>query len=426
MPKSITDIIPPSRRRAMENEGANPLPPSMGDMQAPPPPPPPPRYDSGMGSIDTGKRFPYAWVIAAVVVIAVSIGAVFLSGGAKVEVSPVVSPVSISGDFAATPSSGDLPFEVITVEQVGSKEVKAEGTENANDPAQGSVTVYNAQEKPQELIKNTRFQTPDGLIFRIRDSITVPAGSAAAPGELVVTVYADAGGESYNIGPSTFTLPGLAGSATFEKVYAKSSGSMAGGFTGQRPSVSAATREAQVPGIEESLRADLGASVAGRVPEGYVLVPGATFFSFSPMPDAAGDADSVKVQLQGSATAFVFPKDALAKAIAYRTIGAYAGQGVTLSSAEGLAFATPEGTVPSAGVQSLSFLLSGNAEIIWVIDSEKISGSIAGKTRDAARTLLASYPEIEKASLVLKPFWENTLPQDPAEIEVVIKTPERE
>jgi hypothetical protein len=377
-----------------------------------------------MGSIPgKRKKFPWGYAVAALVVIAVSVAAMFLTGGTKVTITPVVNAVAVNATLSATPSSGDLPFETVTVEQVGTKEVKAEGTVEANDAAQGQITIYNAQDKPQELIKNTRFETPDGLIFRIHDSVSVPAGTTDAPGHLDITAYADAGGASYNIGPSTFTLPGLKGGALYDKVYAKSTASMTGGFSGQRPSVGTATHDAAQGPIQESLKGDLATAVAGKVPDGYVLIPGAIFYTFSALPDAAGTADSVKIQVQGSATAYVFPKEALAEAIATQTVGSYAGQEVTLGSPDKLTFATPDGATPPDSADSISFLVSGNVNIIWVVDPTKIAGSIAGKSRDAAKTLLAGYPEIDHASLVLRPFWEGSLPSDPSKIEVVVETP---
>jgi hypothetical protein len=196
------------------------------------------------------------------------VGAIYAFSGAKVVVTPTTNVATVSGDFSATPSAGDLPFEVISVEKVGMQQVKAEGTENANDPSQGTITIYNGQEKPQELIKNTRFETSDGLIFRIHESVKIPAGTATAPGQLQVTAYADAGGEKYNVGPTTFTLPGLKGGASFTLVYAKSTGSMSGGFSGVRPSVSVKTREAQSATIQAGLDKDLKEEVATKIPEG--------------------------------------------------------------------------------------------------------------------------------------------------------------
>ncbi|HRH24033.1 MAG TPA: hypothetical protein PK109_00370 [Candidatus Paceibacterota bacterium] len=426
MPKTITDIIPPSRRRAMEEAGqsqayapASYQPPA--DM--PPMPPAPPRDTTPMGSMGRPRSsFPWRLATAAVVVVVIAIGAIYAFSGAKVTVTPTMNVATVGGEFTATPSAGELPFEVITVEKVGTQPVKAEGTENANDPSQGMITIYNGQEKVQELIKNTRFATPDGLIFRIHDSVKIPAGSPTAPGQLQVTVYADAGGEKYNIGPSTFTLPGLKGSAVYDLVYAKSTGSMSGGFSGVRPSVSGATRDAQASTIEAGLDKDLREEIGEKIPEGYILVPGAVFISYAQLPDAAGENNNVNVQEKGTANAFVFPKAALAKAIAYQSVGTYAGQPVTIESAERLTFAPKNGEAPVPGADSATFTLSGTVDITWVVDPAKISGSVAGKSRQAAQTILAGFPEVEKAVLSLKPFWAGEFPEDPAEIKVLVET----
>lgn len=382
----------------------------------------PPPYTPPQAPMREKKQFPMRWVVVAAVVAVGSIGVLFAFGGAKVEATPTMKTATVSGEFTATPSAGDLPFQVVTVEKIGSKEVKAEGTETANVPAQGTVTIYNAQNKVQELINNTRFETPEGLIFRIHESIKVPAGSTATPGELKVTVYADAGGSTYNIGPSTFGIPGLKGSATYDLVYARSTEPMTGGFTGERPSIAEAARQSQYQGMQAGLESDLRGDIGSQVPEGYVLLPGALFFSYVPQPDASGKSDVVSLQLAGTATAYVLPKEALARAIAFRSLGVYGGQPVTLQSSEGLTL-TPTG-VPS-GTDSFAFTLSGEADIAWIVDPSEIAGAIAGKSRDAAKTILAGFSELEEARLVLRPFWASTMPADPADIQVEVLAPKK-
>lgn len=414
MPKSLTDIIPPSRRRAMEG--------STAPASTPPPYVP---QGGGMKVGKARKRFPMGMLIAAVVVVLGAVGVLFAFGGAKVEATPVAKTASISGEFSATPSAGDLPFQVLSVDKIAAKEVKAEGTETANTPAQGTITIYNAQEKTQELIKNTRFETPDGLIFRIRDSVKVPAGTPTAPGQLQTTVYADAGGDKYNVGPSTFTLPGLKGGATYDLVYGRSTEPMTGGFSGTRPSVAEATRNTTYESMKAGLEADLRADIASRIPEGYALVPGSVFITNTAQPDASAKSDSVSLQLKGTANAFVFPKEALARAIAFRTLGVYGGQPVTLTSTDKLTL-TPTGDIPTPGAESFAFTLSGSTEIVWIVDTNEIAGAIAGKSRDAAKTILAGFSELAQAKLILKPFWAGTLPADPAEIKVEVLAPKAE
>ncbi len=401
-----------------------PIPPTMPSNPVPPPPSTPPYMSEPPYNDNDFKRpkkkggFPYGMALAALVVIAVAVGALYAFAGARVDITPTVNTTAVSGEFTATPSVGDLPFESVSVDKVASQSVPAEGTETANDPAQGTITIYNEQDSIQELIKNTRFESPDGLIFRIRDSVKVPAGSPASPGSLSVTVYADEGGEKYNIAASTFTLPGLSGSDLFDQVYARSTEAMIGGFSGTRPSVGEATRTAQYEAMKATLQADLMVALTEKVPEGYVFIPGSVSISYIAQPDAAGTSGTVNVMQKGSATAIIFPKDALAKAIAYRTIGAYTGQPVTLRSAEGLTLVPLEGETLAPGAESISFMLSGETSVVWVVDPTKVAGSIAGKERDSAEAILAGFPEVERAVLVIRPFWTGTLPQDPAEIEI--------
>lgn len=417
MPRTITDIVPPSRRRALENAEIT-QPDVATDI---PPTSVPPSDRPTMNDFKRPKKgFPYGVALAAVVIVAVSVGAMYAFAGAKVEITPTISTTAISGEFSATPSVGDLPFESVSVEKVVTLSLPAEGTQTANDPAQGTVTIYNTQTKTQELIKNTRFETPDGLIFRIHESVVVPAGSTAAPGSLDVTVYADAAGESYNVGPTTFTLPGLSGSALFDQVYARSTASMMGGFVGQRPSVSAATREAKLAEMNATLEGDLYAAINEKVPGDYVLVPGAAVLSYVAQPDQAGSGGTVTISTKGQATAIIFPKGSLAKAIAYKTLGTYLGEPVTLRDAAALRLTPMEGTVFAPGAETLSFTLTGEASVLWVVDEAKIRGAVAGKTRDAARTILAGLPEVDDGKLVLRPFWEGSLPQNPEKIEVKV------
>lgn len=425
MNRTITDIIPPSRRKAMEEGGSLPQAfPAAAPPAVPPPPPPPPRPLSDEPfSMDGGRRrFPLGTAAIVLAIVALCIGALYYFSGAEVKVAPTVNSAFVSGEFTAVAGSGDLPFEIVTVEKTAGTPVPAESTETANDPAQGEITILNAQPTPQTLIKNTRFETPEGLIYRIHDSVTIPAGSAAAPGTLKVTVYADAGGEAYNIGPTTFTLPGLAGSESFKLVTARSEGPMAGGFAGERASVGTATREAQDTKNRAALETSLREAMQEALPEGYILVPGASFISYTAAPDTAGRDNTVTVSTKGTMTAVVFPQGALAKAIAYKVVGSYAGQPISIPSAEGLTL-TPATEGAPVGLETFTFTLSGNTSLVWDIDPTRIAGAVAGKSREAAMTALSAFPEVASATLVLRPFWARSFPDDPADIEVSTAAP---
>lgn len=416
MQKNLNDIIPPSRRRAM-GDGTDV--PSYASSEAPAAPAERPAYARPQRPSRPVRKFPIGTAIAALAVILVSVGALFAFSGAEVNVTATENQTSVTGDFLATASGGDLPFEVLTVEKVATVSVASEGTETVNQSAQGTITITNAQDVPQQLIKNTRFETPDGLIFRIRDSVTVPKAANGTPGSLETTVYADATGDAYNVGPTTFTLPGLKGGATFTQVTASSKEAMKGGFAGPRPSVSAPTREGKATELRTKLESEIQDALADAIPEGYVLVPGASRVSYEPQPDAAAAGNNVEIGEKAVATAVVFPSGALAKAIAYQVVGSYTGQEVLLEDVKGLTL-TPVGDLPVPGTTEFAFALSGNTVIHWQVDKTKIAAAVAGKSRSSAETVLTGFPEVERAALVLRPFWSSSFPSDPAKIKVSV------
>lgn len=381
-----------------------------GGMPPPPPSSSRPAYDRPR------RKFPWGLVVAIVIILAVSVGALYAFAGARVEITPTSGEATISSEFTATAAAGELPFEVVSVDKIATQTVKAESTETVNEASEGTITVYNASDEKQTFVKNTRFETPEGLIFKAQDAVNIPAASGGTPGSVKITVYAEATGDKYNVGPTSFTLPGLKGGDLFTEVTAKSTEAMSGGFSGTRPSVSEATREKEYPKMQEALKTDLEKAVVEQVPQGYTLMSGATFVSFDPQPDTSSAAGSVEVRLKGTATAVIFPTDALAQAIAYKSLGVYAGEPVTLSGSDKLALTAP--TAPTGN--DFTFSLSGETKIVWTVEAERIAGAVAGKKRDAAQVILAGFPEVEKAVLVLRPFWAGAFPNDPAEIEVSV------
>ena len=361
------------------------------------------------------RRFPVGTALLALAII-VGCGLVFYSfSGAKVVVTPVTSVATVQTELTAYSDQGDLTFRSITVEKTATADIKATGISEVSEAAHGTISIHNAQATKQALIKNTRFQSADGLIFRIHDSIVVPAG-----GDLSVEVYADEPGDKYNIPATSFTVPGLKGSPAFTQVTAKSAGAMAGGFTGKRATAPQDVKDKTYASMQAQLTTELQKELAAKVPEGYVLVPGTSYPSYTPGPDTAKGADSVTLSEKGTITAVVFPEESLARAVSFKSIGTYDGSRVTFASVDSLTIQPKEATV-APDAPEYTFTISGSATVVWVIDAEKVAGAVAGKTRDSSEIALKSFLEVDQATLVLRPFWASSFPSDPKKIEVVVE-----
>ena len=353
-------------------------------------------------------------------VIGISLGTLFYFSSSKVEVTPSTVSAAIQSSFTATRESGNLPFKIISAQKIASQSVKSNGTKNVKSSASGTITIYNTQTKPQKLIANTRFATTAGLIFRIRTAVTVPAGTASKPGSTTTKVYADQEGSSFNIDPTSFTIPGFAGTPQAAQVYGRSTSDMTGGASGAVPGVDAVIEAQARSALIAALTPDLVASLNSQIPDGYVLLPGAattTYKSLVPTPSTT--AGQVDVREQGTVTAIVFPNAALASAIA-KSVSAlgYRDESVTLVSTDKLLLTAGTDAL-DAEVSSYSFILSGTFSLVYGIDQARIAAAIAGKTSSAAEVALSSYPEVKRAIIILRPFWRQTFPQDPASISVV-------
>lgn len=369
-------------------------------------------------------RFPYATLFGILIVIVASLGALFYFSSAEVDITPNTAQVAVQSSFTADKTTGALPFQVISSKKVATQSVQGSGTKTVNTAASGSITLYNTQSKTQRLIANTRFATPSGLIFRIHSAVTIPAGSASKPGSVTAIAYADQTGDSYNVGPTSFTVPGLAGTALANEVYARSTTAMTGGASGTIPVVDSATESSTTKTLSDALAPQLLADLQSQIPAGYIMLSGSASTSYVELtPSPSATTGMVDVKEEGTMNAVIFPSAALAEAVANSVDGLqYQGEPLTLASTSALAL-TSAG-VPDASATNFDFTLSGTASLIYTVDSSRIASAVAGKTRSAAEVALTNYPEVKRAVLILRPFWRNSFPADPSSVRVKILSPQ--
>ncbi len=137
-----------------------------------------------------------------------------------------VSVAVVSSDTLPTLSSPGVSGYLVSTELSDTSDVVIEGDgEEIPAPAEGTVTIYNNWSQVQPLAATTRLLSPDGVLFRIKDRVDVPAGGKLEN----VPVYADEAGPQGDIAPTTFTIPGL-WEGLQDQIYAESDTAMTGGL----------------------------------------------------------------------------------------------------------------------------------------------------------------------------------------------------
>ena len=120
---------------------------------------------------------------------------------------------------------------------------------------------------------------------------------------------------------------------------------------------------------------------------------------------------------KATATAVIFDKGALARAIVSQVIPDAVNDVVKITNLESFQFSYPN--TPSLDLNSnspINFNLSGEAQFVWVFDENKLKSDLLGLSKSDVNTLIASYPAISEAWIKTQPFWNQTIPKDPAKV----------
>ncbi len=391
--------------------------------------------DPDLASIDVidgnsvKRKRVFATTITALIIFGIGFFVNVLLGGAEVIVNPRMKDVSVQADITAytKPQVGELGYELLTLSDSGEKQVKATGKETVSLRSEGKIFVYNTKStSPQRLIKNTRFESADGLIFRIKESIEVPPVSKDAkgnlvPGSVVADVFADGTGEQYNLPPSRFTVPGLKGSEQFDAIYAESTAGFTGGFEGEKYIIDEKELDTAKQALHIELRDKLIARVQAERPAGFVLYDDAITFTYTSLPATEYGESLATIKEEARLQVPMFKEPEFATYLAEKSVPDYAGEPVTLFDPLTLTFAYTGATTSQSDIgqnSELEFTLQGTTKIVWEFDEKELQTALIGKKKTEATDVFSKYSSISHAQAEVRPFWKTSFPKTIDEIKI--------
>lgn len=377
----------------------------------------------------------YQFILTAIFLVALFTVGFFTLSKAEIAIWPKTENLSFSttftvdanattSNFSARVISGQLFQKDKTITQ----NFVASGRILKEEKAKGLIKVYNAYStSPQSLVVNTRFVSSDGKLFRSNKKITVPGGSYSGgklvPGEVEVEVTADQAGPEYNINPTTFSIPGFAGTDKYTKFYAKSSAAFTGGFSQQVSQVvkedltqakDSLSREAKDQCESDFVQALRSAEISPEYLYSEKAIQTEVLETFT-LAKAGDDVDNFNYQVKAESKTLIFPRKNFEDFVQQLLLSRIP-EGKTAYQ-ESLNVDIVTQTVNLAS-KKIVFSLTVSVKTYDQIDLAEFKASLENKTLEETKSFLASQSWMDRSEAKLWPFWVKKVPKNADKIEL--------
>jgi hypothetical protein len=362
--------------------------------------------------------------VIAVVVFIVSMMTVFAS--ATIYITPKSETVSVDTKIPCVKEveSDSVRYEIIKLAKSKSVSVQAAGEKAVEIKASGKIRIFNNfSTEPQRLIVRTRFESPEGLVYRIPESVIVPGktvkNGTETPGSIEVEIFADEAGEKYNIKKSDFTIPGFKTDANrYKNFYARATTEMTGGFIGNMKTVTDTDKNTALQSINSEIEAELKKELSSKIPEGLTLLPGAITYESKELAPKE-DGSSVSIGKEITAYAMMLNSEDLSKRIVAEYVSnlmSWEDIKPEIKDFSGLEVSDIPKDLENAG--KIDLQITGTTKVWAKIDTNAINQRLLGAPKKDAAKLMDEFAGISGITSTIRPIWKQTFPKDSFKIYV--------
>jgi len=321
-----------------------------------------------------------------------------------------------------------IPAEIFQKERTLTEIFPSSGKVLKEEKAAGTISVYNNYStSPQVLIAATRFVSSDGKVFRTPVQVTVPGGSYEkgkfVPGQIDIKVIADQPGPEYNIGPTTFSIPGFAGTDRYTKFYGQSFQPMAGGLRSEISKVTEEdlalaedflTKQAEKE-CEELLKKELQSEEISSKFNYFSEEFRSEIVEKFSLTAPEEETKEFKFQVKARCETLLFEKEYLKNYAQELIIGQVSEEKDMVEESLKIDY-FPESVDLAAGKIILSLNIS--AKIYSAVHVHNLKNALAGKSLLETKLFLENQPKITKVTVSLWPFWVKKVPEDLNKIKI--------
>ena len=375
----------------------------------------------------------FLWFIALLSLVFCFFAISLMLAKATVLVNPKIVNVNVNENLSATKDSNTsgLSFDLVVIPGQETETVQATGEKNVSTSATGTVVIFNSYStSPQTLSVDTKLLGSNGETYKTQTKTIVPGMSKdGTPGQVQVGIYAAAPGQAYNSGPLDFTIMGFKGTAKYSKfiVRSETNTQISGGFVGLAPDIAPADEAIALSNLKDTLQKNLSMKAIAQIPDGYILYKDAVFLNTddSNLTSVYNPDGTATLTLSGTLYGVILNMQDLTQKIATDNIENYDGSDVYIPNIKNLVFSlsTPA-DISLSTAQNINFTLTGPAQIVWKVDTNKFMSDLLGQPKNNFSQILSKYPNIDSATLTIIPVWKMSIPSQSKNVKVVVNYPQ--
>jgi len=358
-------------------------------------------------------------------VLIISIGALFglfvllsFSAKADVKVFPTENVIELeqkinakAGILGMDLEQGVIRAKLLSKEKQLTETFPATGVSQTATYARGKIEVVNDYHLQQVLIsvpgRRTRFLSADGKLFYLQETVTIPAGQ-----RVEVDVVAAEAGPDYNIGPTTFSIPGLLGSPRYTSVYAESKSEMAGGSRGETAQITEKDLKNAEEQLQNSAKEALKQELQQMAGDSFIVPDKGfelTILETSSSSSVGENVNDFQFTLKVRGDGLAYSKEDL-NSLAKNRVEQSIGQGQALKKGT-LGLETVVGWL-DLEKETMELGVKISAGILKEINQTELTKALLGKSIRETKSYFSSCPDIEKAEIKIYPFWIKKIPDN--------------
>ena len=379
-----------------------------------------------------GRKRSLKGVFLVIILILLMTGtALFFLRSAEVTIYPQITDLNLQEEVVVDSSKEKadfvakvIPGEEIQAQKSSSKEFSATGRVSREQKAAGVIRVYNAYStSPQVLVASTRFVSADGMLFRSVKREVISGGryegGEFVPGHTDIEVRAAEAGESYNIEPTTFSIPGFAGTPRYTDFYGRSFQPMEGGYVGEAAQVVQEDLEKAKEEVLLQARKESGDSLRESLSEDFEILEGSIkqeVLSENASAEAGDATETFSYETEVRTTGLAVRKSDLQEFVSNLVNMSVPEKKKVKEGSSQFNYSLIE-----EDGEQVTLKIEVQAEAYYDVDLVAVRKFLSGQSLQEAKIVLDDQPGIERAELELNPFWRRKFPDNPEEINAEIR-----